>query len=238
MKKTSEWRLQQCRTNQRRYRQQAVEGLRQLEEQVASLNMETARLEGNLHILRSTSLMASAGAKILTRYNDMFRHGLSRQNEGPQVLLLESIMDANVVVHGDFTGGVHAIIEQWRRYASCFHTLELVQTHMDVIQLDAAQLVHSSGYALLRISRRTLETIFPHVLHREDLVQRLIGRELKVWFARNYTVDGASGRIVDVAGSVGFMNGLIDLLQSTEDAMDVFSLANIDAWGRLYKEEP
>ncbi|ETV65321.1 hypothetical protein H257_17922 [Aphanomyces astaci] len=233
MKKTSEWRLEQCRTNQRRYRKQAQEGLRSLEEQVATLNVETARLEGNLTILRSTTLLASAGAKLIAHYLDVFRHGLVAHNETTQVNLVRSIVADDAIVTG-VQGGADAVLDGWRQLSHAFPSLELVQSHMDVLHLDTSQLVHCYGHIKCRISQRTLESVYPHVLTNYDaLAARLLGRTLTVPVARQYSIDNDTNQVTEVLVTANFMQGLMELLQSTEDAMHVMSGAKMDLWGKL-----
>ncbi|CAK5244858.1 unnamed protein product [Aphanomyces euteiches] len=231
-KKTSEWRLQQCRTNQRRYRKQAVEDMRNLEENVANLTVETARLEGNLHILRSTALMPSAAANMIAEYTEYFRHGLSQRHEARQIDMVRRIVTEDAIV-GGFDHGASYVIDQWRKYSTYFHALEIVQTSMEAIDVDFGQLVHCHGYFLCRITRQTFQDVFPHVLNREDLVQRLLGQELKVVFSRQFTVEKESNRIVHILTSADFMNSLMALLQSTEDAIAVMDGALLDSAGQL-----
>ncbi|ETV92816.1 hypothetical protein, variant 1 [Aphanomyces invadans] len=236
-KKTSEWRLEQCRTNQRRYRRQAQEGMRSLEEQVAMLTVETARLEGNLTILRSTTLLASAGAKLIAHYLDVFRHGLVAHNEATQVHLVRSIVATDAIVTG-VQGGADAVLEGWRQYSRAFPAMELVQSHMDVLHLDSSQLVHCFGHIECRISRQTLETIYPHLLQQDqDLACRLLGQVLKtgaqIPVTRQYSIDNDTNQVTEELVIANFMRGLIDLLQSTEDAMRVMAGAKIDMWGKL-----
>ncbi|KAF1321034.1 hypothetical protein FI667_g12207, partial [Globisporangium splendens] len=76
--------------------------------------------------------------------------------------------------------GVHPLIDQWRKY-SHFHAsvrLEFVSFRMRTI--DDCPIVSTRGVLHVRYVRKTIESLFPHVLVCEDMVQKLVGKELHI----------------------------------------------------------
>uniref|UniRef100_K3WNT8 BZIP domain-containing protein n=1 Tax=Globisporangium ultimum (strain ATCC 200006 / CBS 805.95 / DAOM BR144) TaxID=431595 RepID=K3WNT8_GLOUD len=130
--------------------------------------------------------------KLVQEYFSVFRYGMPlspssssaltpsrRALDVPankQELFLERIAHPDVMFN-EFIG-VHPLIDQWRKY-SHFHTsvrLEFVSFRMRTI--DNCPIVSTCGVLHVGYSRKTLENLFPHVLAREDMVQKLVGKEL------------------------------------------------------------
>ena len=127
-------------------------------------------------------------------------------------------MDAMVqpdVQFGDMKGTA-PVIEQWKRY-SIFHSslfLEFLSFRMDTIA--NCSVVTTSGVLHMRYSRKTLENLFPHVIAHEDLVQKLIGKELHLKYTDHFYFDedGKVGRYELFPDMVG---ALYELAGNLED---------------------
>ncbi|DBA00359.1 TPA: hypothetical protein N0F65_000544 [Lagenidium giganteum] len=96
--------------------------------------------------------------------------------EEEQTGFLHSVVDESVdLSNGLF--GVDIMVEQLKRYAVFVRFLEL---DMKTFKITAAQetvVISTAGTFRMKILRTTIETIFPHVLSREDLVAKLVGME-------------------------------------------------------------
>lgn len=71
--------------------------------------------------------------------------------------------------------------------------------------------VRSVGTTMMRISRRTLECVFPHVLSDESLVQWLIGKEYAFSYTLVMYVD-VSGKVFQLESRIDLTSALLDLL--------------------------
>lgn len=110
--------------------------------------------------------------------------------------------------------GRHHLFEQWERYTKLFHMHAFVNASMVVMSNDpTCTIVRCDGKFDGRISRETIEIVFPHILDDEELIQRVIGCKIRVP-VQTLLYFNSAGRIVRYDAHVGVFQGLNDLLAS------------------------
>lgn len=98
------------------------------------------------------------------------------------------------VVFGDFIG-VHPLIDQWKRYSFFHRTVQLEFVSFRMTMVDDCPIVSTTGVLHLRYSRKTMEQLFPHACSNEELVQRMIGKEVHLGYSDHFYFD-AQGKMI------------------------------------------
>ncbi|KDO19651.1 hypothetical protein SPRG_14551 [Saprolegnia parasitica CBS 223.65] len=168
---------------------------------------------------RASHWTYTTSARVGAAYFDVCRFGITTDHD---VAALLSLLAADGF---DFMGdgGVDAFLGQWRRYVTYFAGLEMTCRHIAVSPAETTDIVVCNSVMRLRLHRRTLECLFPHVLAREDMVQRLVGRELSAPMTLTLIVRHDTCQIQSMHSDVAFAVSMAELLGSLEDtavAMD------------------
>ncbi|RLN20259.1 hypothetical protein BBJ28_00006024 [Nothophytophthora sp. Chile5] len=101
---------------------------------------------------------------------------------------------------------------------------------------EAVYVVKSTGTTTLRISRATIEHIFPRILDDEQLVQWLIGKTYSFAFTVFYHIS-ADGRIFQMESRVDLTSSLMMLLQDPETALQMLDEATMSSSGNLLVQD-
>ncbi|KAF0689689.1 Aste57867_18872 [Aphanomyces stellatus] len=224
-----------CMLNQRRYRERKRGKALKLEEYVTELAQSSQMLEAHASMLRSTVLtqFAQAGAHrchSIASYLHMFQHGLVAPHDAQfpsQMALVRGVMSDSLQFNGEV--GPDALIRQWRSYSHSFQHLDM---RSGTIQSCGSEhdVVIANSKLLLVFSRRTLGTLFPHVLAREDLVQRLVDREIEFELRLSFSFDDS--RVAVMEANVQMVDGLVRALESADDAL--FLMQGVDTGESVY----
>lgn len=119
------------------------------------------------------------------------------------------------VLFGEFVG-VHPLIDQWKKY-SYFHRsvrLEFVSFRMTTI--DGCPIVSTTGVLHLRYSRRTIEQLFPYACCNEELVQRMIGKEVHLGYNDHFYFD-AQGKMIRYELVPDLVSALYEVVGNLQD---------------------
>ncbi|OQS05218.1 hypothetical protein THRCLA_02619 [Thraustotheca clavata] len=172
-------------SNQRAHVARRQQKIADLTKQVNALAYETNRLEGKKESLSATPwksvyLNDHQAVKRVHEYLKMFRYGYqaSLDNEALiQQRFLRSIMREDVQHFG--LVGIDKFLHIFRVYCSSHSNFSMYFLHCDCI-MDDESLVTCKVQMIVsqRITRNTLSMYFPHILHDEVLVQKLIGRQI------------------------------------------------------------
>ncbi|GAB9474901.1 hypothetical protein Gpo141_00012016 [Globisporangium polare] len=134
---------------------------------------------------------------------------------------LQRVLDPQVVF-GDLTG-VDAVITQWRRHTAAYATFEIeIDGPVDTAAgSDDHPIVVIYTTLRARFSRERLAAMFPlAVRHREDLVDRLVDRELQFQCVSRFQFS-AEGQIVTYMLDVSFVETFMKVLGSASDAAEL-----------------
>ncbi|RHY89969.1 hypothetical protein DYB37_001201 [Aphanomyces astaci] len=217
-------RRRDCMINQRRYRERKRGRVLQVEEYVRDLSDATSMMEVRASMLRSTVIeqFVQAGqhrCRSISSYLRMFQRGLFQPHEDQfttQMDLVRGVMCDSLQFNGEV--GPDALIRQWKSYTTSFQYLFMrsgeVRAHgteNDIV------IAHST--LVLVFTRATLAGLFPHVLAREDIVQRLVGREIEFTLRLSFSFDHARVAVMDA--NVQMVPGLVRALASIADALFV-----------------
>lgn len=233
-----ERRRQQCRRSQRRYRDKQGSEEYNLVLDVNGLRERVEHLKNARDVLRSRlwssrQALGGAAAKAARQYYDVFARGLHDPESGGACVrrgfelqrgFARAFFDEDV--HFGDGVGVDAVLEQWRRYSQFHATLRIEYLDAEVVGPAEAPIVIVRGRLVVRLSRRTIENVFPHVLPNEPLVQELIGQRVEYPTSTVYAFNERV-QVVRQELSVDFLEGLNALLHDTLTASRLLQRARI-----------
>ncbi|EQC35497.1 hypothetical protein SDRG_07205 [Saprolegnia diclina VS20] len=224
----------QSKVNQRRYRAEQRQAFDALEGEVQELTNQVARYEGQVEALRSAVRLREPELKTALEYFNMFRDGF--QVDAPNVAqvqraFLSGVMDPNLVFMGQ--DGIDKLFAQWTLYHTLFHSFTMECPSLEIVHLDAlTTMVRAPAVLHLRLSRRSIETLYPHVLRSEALVQRMVGRVLRMPVLCQFHFDGR-GVVTRFDTFADIVVGMRDMLESFEDTLTVLDGVRITAEAEL-----
>ncbi|KAG9416552.1 hypothetical protein AC1031_000952 [Aphanomyces cochlioides] len=216
------YRRNQSKMNQRRYRAEY-------------------KLEGRLETLRFTVPVElrtfDAECNLVREYYRLFHLGLPKNEADPKRNLLcdflSKSMTQDLAFMDDF--GQEKLLRQWMMYSTSFLGFEMVLLSMEVVSFSPNVVVHSDSTLNLRLSRSSVAMLFPHLLHNEPLVQRMIGRILILPVQQNFVFD-SDFAVVKYDTYVNLAVALANLLGSLTDAATAMSGVLIKETGEIVAE--
>lgn len=119
------------------------------------------------------------------------------------------------VQFGEAVGYAQAM-EQWKMYSSLHSTLflEFLSFRMDTIA--DSTLVSTTGVLHMRYTRATIEALFPHVLVHEEIVAKLVGKEVHLKYTDHWYFDEA-GKVFRYELNPDMVQALYDAVGSLHD---------------------
>jgi hypothetical protein len=135
----------------------------------------------------------------------------------------------------DFMSRLHAEVDFRADHLQLFPMEGAAKTYPSLASRDrdeAVYVVKSTGVTTLRISRLTIENIFPHILADEELLQQLIGKTYSFSFAM-FSHVRADGRIFQMESRVDLSSSLMTLLQDRDAAAEMIREAAFMSSGNL-----
>ena len=211
-----------------------------LHEEIAALTVSRQVQQELVLSQRFTPL--GAAASIVNEYCALFNHGapvrltvderdvsasLVAHVSNTQRGFLQAVMNADLRF-GEFFG-VGLLFDQWERYSLYHAAIKWTMKSLEVIELtEPGDLVsnhnHFNGSSLVvtitadlrvRISRRTIEEVFPHLVGDEGLMQLLIGQEV-TYPCINHFHFNRNGKIEWYTPEINFIGGLTEALKRPE----------------------
>ncbi|TYZ64447.1 hypothetical protein PybrP1_001706 [[Pythium] brassicae (nom. inval.)] len=236
-------RRKQCRVSQRRYRDKKGSAEYNLRLDVNGLRETVERLRQTRQLLESrlwSDRMSLVGPirKAVEQYYVMFSQGLHNADAGGyerdcfdvQVGFLHAFMDVDVMF-GE-SKGVLNVLEQWRRYSAFHDTMWVKTVSAEILGPRESPIAVVQGLLGVRLSRTTIETLFPHILQNEALVQALIGKEVVYDTSTTYTFNDRN-QVLRQDLVVDFLSGLTKLLNSTAATSRVLEQALITSSSKI-----
>lgn len=216
------------------YRSRRKNYVDSLEGEVQELNQEVQGLQIYGTILQEMALHTPQGnggsyTRVVTEYFTIFESGLPPHPDQPfdsdevvlrptprQSVFINTLMDANLAFCG--TGGTKRLLKNWECF-SLYHTsLSYKLKQLQVMLFEPTAVVSADAVLRVRLSRSTLEKMFPHVLWNEALVQRLVGLEIE-YNVGNRFYFSETGKIYRYESQVDFLSAFMTALGSLKDAM-------------------
>ncbi|RQM22772.1 hypothetical protein B5M09_001487 [Aphanomyces astaci] len=218
----------QSKMNQRRYRAEQLELMGRLQGEVASLTKDVARLEGRVGPLQASvpkNLRSfDPEISVANEYFRLFAQGYNKHSLDPKNVYQRDFLCSVMQPDLEFMGalGLEKLFTQWGLYTTLFQSVMMTCDKSCVVMCEPNIMLEGNARMQLRISRGTIEALFPHLLHNERLVQKLIGRVMVLSVLCQFTFD----EHLKVQKFSTFANpvvALMDLLKSAEDTATAVS---------------
>ncbi|OQS00226.1 hypothetical protein THRCLA_06124 [Thraustotheca clavata] len=209
----------QSRHNQRRYRQEYRDYIESLENDVSSLKISIARLDGQLSGLRSTLRLHEPKVNVAFEFFRIFRRSsyfLVPSQAQKQRDFLKSVMVPEIQFMEQT--GIAKVFEQLTMYHTLFYSFELTTSVIDIVVTDGNAIVRAPAVIDLQISRTTIEALFPLILSNEFLVQKLIGRLLSLPILLHFHYD-ENDQIVMLDTFTDITTSFAQLLKNIPDTL-------------------
>lgn len=238
------------RRRRKRYNAHLSKRVAELRDEIAALTISRQVQDELALSLRSTPL--GAAARIVNEYWSLFQRGtpvrlivdeqsasaaLVAQATNAQRGFLTAVTTEDVRF-GEFWG-TELLLTQWERYSlfhaaiewtiKSFHIAQVTEPHVvtgNDWDDDEALDVVITAELRVRISRRTVEEVFPHLVGDEALMQALIGLELAYPCVNRFHFN-SGGKIKWYAPEVDFVGAMMAALRAPEVVVRVLSLALI-----------
>lgn len=167
--------------------------------------------------------------RFVHEYFEVFRYGMqlptqTRSNGGGmpnrticgqrQTQFMEAFTNSDVQF-GEAVG-IAPAMEQWKMYSSLHSTLflEFLSFRMDVIANCVR--VSTTGVLHMRYTRATVAALFPHVLAHEELVAKLVGKEVHLRYTDHWYFD-ESGKVFRYELCPDMVQALYEAVGSLQD---------------------
>ncbi|CAK4649708.1 hypothetical protein LEN26_011179 [Aphanomyces euteiches] len=214
--------------NQKRYRERQRNKVLRLHEDVAGLEIDVARLQGHLDslVMLVPPPLRTFGPEvnIALEYFRVFGRGMSL-HESDRLRILQhdfvhSSMRHDLVFMGSI--GNEKVLAQGQLYASIFDSVHMDCQAWKIVAFDPEVMIDAQATLRLRLSRTSLQTLFPNVLCNEHLTQKLIGHVLELPVLCQFTYDRnfLVKKFDTIANPVA---ALMSLLHNIEDTSTVLS---------------
>ncbi|KAF0716807.1 Aste57867_2656 [Aphanomyces stellatus] len=162
--------------NQRKYRALATSSQQQLDEDVAVLVATTARLESHREALERGLWCHAEELSILEYFRVM---GSGYTHSARQETFLEHFLSPDILCL-DKTGR-GAVSAAWDAYNTYFASYEVTCERLNPLYASSDfVVVEAIVVGKLQASQSTIQHIFPHLLHRADLLVKMINRDLEL----------------------------------------------------------
>lgn len=170
--------------------------------------------------------MPSMSSSGVSRYtNDSTRPNISGSSSGGgastamvsvrrQETFLENMAHPEVVF-GDFIG-VRPLIDQWKKYSFFHRSVQLEFVSFSMTMVDDCPIVSTTGVLHLRYTRKTMEQLFPHVCCNEELVQRMVDKEVHLGYSDDFYFD-AQGKMIRYELVPDFVSALYEAVGNLQD---------------------
>ncbi|ETW09009.1 hypothetical protein H310_01480 [Aphanomyces invadans] len=192
-------------------------------------------LQRRLDVLAGSALVArepasvfrgNAAVRIIEQYYQVFQNGFATcpVQQQFQYDFVRKIMTTSTSFMN--AQGAESVVDQWRLMTTSHHSLRIRPVSCEYMKEEDGVVVRAVSRYIVRTSRNTLETLYPHVLSRESLVQHLIGLEVDALDTVHSYFDG-DGRIIRHDVVIDFVNPLIKLLGDVNLAAEVLNGAHL-----------
>ncbi|RHY23958.1 hypothetical protein DYB32_009020 [Aphanomyces invadans] len=190
-----------------------------LEEYVREVQLENLRLQAHLAGLydqRGVSLCIAT----TSQYTKLFEFGYS-PTRGAHARRQEAFLAEFAAPHVNYNGqiGVKHILNQWAMYDALFGSVHVACMDITVVTVDVPLIVLEATYdARVVVTGAAVQALFPHLVNRPDLVDKLIGSTMLLPLRVLFSHDMASHRVTRVQATASVVVALVALLKNVDDA--------------------
>ncbi|KAL7693525.1 hypothetical protein Plhal304r1_c004g0018551 [Plasmopara halstedii] len=223
-------RSRQCRERQKHYSRSLEAAVRALRKEVCDLTV--------LHNLRCEQSLCARGsvsgslAKIVREYMTVFRHGMPIPTEEKlssgkkrhlaaacqltpeaQCEFLYCIMDPYVEVFdwcGRFVLGAQTLLNGWTAWAAWHDSLDFQLVDINVVDTEDTLAVTTKANLRVRVSQKTIEHLFPHILGDKLLFNMLLGQEI-CYPIRDTFFFASNMRVIKYMCDIDFADALLPI---------------------------
>lgn len=217
-----------------KFRKKQQERQLMLQASTEDLRREIARLEAlrTLHqsraVVGTSTECSSTPMRFTLEYFAQFRHGvrdsLTTTSPAQQETFLSNMIEPGTCFFGK--PAIQAIMDGLRQKAAAHSAMRMERTASHLVTIEGCATVVSHGVTHLRYSRRTIEMLYPHVLHNEELVRKLVGRQLHVPFTSKMFFN-ARGRLVNIEIEPDFFSALYEVLHDLRECEELLGQARV-----------
>lgn len=222
---------------------QDEEGAEALRNEVVAMQRQIEMLQRQRQLLDSAVVNARTNAVThaidLTKgfyvhfsngYNPMSHPEQSRQAE----TFLRGIMRKDAIC-SEFQG-VDLFLSQYQMATESHASMrvfvhEIVVVNQDLSSKDNSIQILAKATARFRVSRTTLEKLFPRIIDDEELTQQLIGKEYAIQYDKVFHFK--HGRVFQHESQVDFCNSMLEMAQNPFVAMKLLEASLMTKHGHL-----
>ncbi|KAG3030692.1 hypothetical protein PC119_g6198 [Phytophthora cactorum] len=236
-------RSRQCRERQKLYSENLEAVVRALHTEVRDLEiLRSLRREQCLQLRGSVS---GSLAKIVREYMTVFRHGMPaptveaatagikralpavayQPSPDAQCEFLNCIMDPYVEVFdwcGRFVLGASTLLNGWTAWAAWHDSLSFELVDIDVVDTEDTLAVTTKANLRVRVSQKTIEQLFPHILGNQLLCNKLLGQEI-CYPIRDTFFFASNKRIIKYMCDLDFTDALLPVAGDYETVLFLMS---------------
>ncbi|KDO31273.1 hypothetical protein SPRG_03888 [Saprolegnia parasitica CBS 223.65] len=201
----------------------------------------TTRSQTNeLRLAQGVCVVHERATRVAHGYYSVFEHGLQVAAIEMQRAYLRSAMSPNLVVMGDTrVDGATKLLEQEHLYTTLFHSQHLHLEHVNVVvDTDDDVVVKTIGLLSLRLSRRSIETLYPSLVGADEgAVQRLVGRVLQVRVVSHFYISKTTGLVEELVVDADTMLAAVNLLGDITQSQLALQSSALRPTGELYVDD-
>ncbi|KAF4137305.1 hypothetical protein GN958_ATG13505 [Phytophthora infestans] len=238
-------RSRQCRERQKLYSENLQAVVRALRTEVCDL--EILRNLRNEQCLQLRGSVSGSLAKIVREYMTVFRHGMPaatveaaiagkkralavayQPTPDAQCEFLNCIMDQYVEVFdwcGRFVLGASTLLNGWTAWAAWHDSLSFELVDIGVVDTEDTLAVTTKANLRVRVSQKTIEQLFPHVLGNQLLCNKLLGQEI-CYPIRDTFFFASNKRIIKYMCDLDLTNALLPIAGDYETVLYLMSPPN------------
>lgn len=238
-------RSRQCRERQKQYSENLEAVVRALRTEVCDLQiLRNLRQEQSLQLRGSAS---GSLAKIVREYMSVFRHGMPapavetavagkkralavvyQPTQDAQREFLNCIMDPCVEVYdwcGRFVLGASTLLNGWTAWSAWHASLDFDLMDIDVVDTEDTLAVTTKANLRVRVSQKTIEHLFPHILGNEQLCAKMLGQEI-CYPIRDTFFFASNRRVIKYVCDIDFVNALLPVAGDYQTVLYLMSPPN------------
>lgn len=222
-----------------KFRKKQHERQQQLQTATDALRREIARLEALKDMRGGSSLAASvseggAPLRFALEYFAQFRYGVAGDSPTPasrmattaeqQVAFLKAMVEPDALFNGiPAVSFVMNAFSQKKKLSS----FRVEREASRLVGVEDSVVIVNTGVSHMRYSRFTIEQLFPHVLGNEELVRKLVGRQLHMPFKVTMFFN-ARGRLARGEFERDMVAGMYEVLRDVDDCAALLGREAVD----------
>lgn len=231
-----------------KFRKEQQERQEQLVTSTDKLRREIARLEALKDMRKGLMLITSfteggAPLRFALEYFAQFRFGVAGESNVPvsmmmttaeqQLAFLRAMVEPEALFNG--VPAVTFVISSFSQKKK-LSSFRIERESSELLSIDNSAIVVTKGVSHMRYSRHTIEQLFPHVLDNEELVRKLVGRQLHMPFKVSMFFN-KQGKLSRGEFERDAVAGMYEVLRDVKDCAALFGEEAVDRFLAQQKSE-